>query len=355
MRVALVAHHARATGGQDRYALELARHLAAGDRCDVSLVVLDADGDLPASVSVMRVGTRGLPLLLTAPLFRRAAREAIARGRFDVVHAIGGSLPGAQVVTAQFCHAAWREVAGRQSPYQRLVTRQSESDDRAAYRHPALRAVIAVSRRTADEVVAHYGPLRCPVTVIPNGVDPALFAPAGPPRKARAEPVVLFVGAFARKGLDTAIEALALMRTRVLLRAVGGGSAGRFERLARRLGVRGRVLLEAPTRDIAAAFRSADAFVFPSRYDPFGMVVAEALACGVPVVTSRVAGASELVRSGVNGIVVEDATDAAGFAAGLDAVLAERARMSAAAPGAVAGLDWGTIAERTLAVYRTVV
>jgi UDP-glucose:(heptosyl)LPS alpha-1,3-glucosyltransferase len=352
MRVALVAHHARATGGQDRYALEMARHLAG--HCDVSLVVLDADSDLPASASVLRVGTPGLPLLLAAPLFRRAAREAVARGRFDIVHAIGGSLPGAQVVTAQFCHAAWREVAGRQSPYQRLVSCQSESDDRAAYRHPALRAVIAVSRRTADEVVAHYGPLRCPVTVIPNGVDPAVFAPPGPPRPAAAEPVVLFVGAIARKGLDTAIEALALMRTWAVLRAVGAGPTEVFERLAERRGVRGRVRFEAPTRDIAAAFRSADAFVFPSRYDPFGMVVAEALACGVPVVTSRVAGASELVTSGVNGMIVEDATDAAAFAAGLDTVLRDRARLSAAAPAAVAGLDWETIAGRTLAVYRTV-
>ena len=353
MRVALVAHHARATGGQDRYALELARHLADGGRCQVSLVVLDADGGLPAGVSVVRVATRGLPLLLAAPLFRRAARAAIARGRFDVVHAIGGSLPGAQVVTAQFCHAAWREAAGPQSPYQRLVSRQSEADDRAAYRHSALRAVIAVSHRSAEEVEAHYGPLAVPVTVIPNGVDPAVFAPAGPPRPAAAEPVVLFVGAFARKGLDTAIEALALMRTRAVLRVVGAGAVAGFERLAEARGVRDRVRIEAPTRDIATAFRTADAFVFPSRYDPFGMVVAEALACGVPVVTSRVAGASELVRSGANGVVVEDATDAAGFAAGLDAVLADRARMSAAAPSAVAGLDWGTIAERTLAVYRT--
>lgn len=351
MRVALVAHHARATGGQDRYALELARHLAGP--CDVSLVVLDADTGLPPTVSVLRVGTRGLPLLLTAPLFRRAARAAVARGRFDIVHAIGGALPGAHVVTAQFCHAAWREVAGPQTPYQRLVTRQSAADDRAAYRHPALRAVIAVSQRTADEIAAHYGPLRCPITVIPNGVDPAVFAPSGPPRPPRAEPVVLFVGAFARKGLDTAIEALALMRTWAVLRAVGGGPTKAFARLAERRGVRERVRFEAPTRDIAAAFRSADAFVFPSRYDPFGMVVAEALACGVPVVTSRVAGASELVRDGVNGVVVAEATDAAGFAAGLDTVLRDRARMSAAAPAAVAGLDWGAIAERTLAVYRT--
>jgi len=350
MRVAFVAHHARATGGQDRYALEMARHLTG--HCDVSLVVLDADADLPASVSIIRVGTPGLPLLLTASLFRRAARAAVARGRFDIVHAIGGSLPGVQVVTAQFCHAAWREVAGRQSAYQRLVTLQSEADDRAAYRHPALRAVVAVSARTADEVVAHYGPLRCPVTVIPNGVDRVVFSPSGPPRPAAAEPVVLFVGAFARKGLDTAIEALALMRTWAVLRAVGAGPTEVFAHLADRRGVRGRVRFEAPTRDIAAVFRSADAFVFPSRYDPFGMVVAEALACGVPVVTSRVAGASELVRSGVNGIVVEDATDAAGFAAGLDAALRDRARMSAAAPAAVAGLDWETIAQRTLAVYR---
>ena len=352
MKVALVVHHARPTGGQDRYALELARHLSA--RCEVTLVTIRAEGDLPDAVRVLPVRVPGRPLLLTAPLFRRRAASLLARRGFDIVHAIGGALPGAGVITAQYCHAAWREVAGPRGPYHRLVTRQAVADERDAFRHPALRAVIAVSRRTAAEVEHHYGPLRAPVSVIPNAVDHGAFHPEARAREAAASAVVLFVGAYERKGLETAIEALALMRTPARLRAVGAGPHARFERLAERLGVADRVALEPPRADIAAVFRAADAFVFPTRYDPFGIVIAEALASGVPVVTSAAAGAADLIAPGEHGYVIPDPHDAGAFAAALDATLADRARMSAAAPAAVRELSWAAVAERTYAVYEAV-
>ena len=350
MRVALVVHHARPTGGQDRYALELARHLAA--RCEMTLVAIRVIGDLPRGVRLLAVRAPDRPLLLTAPLFRRAASALLRHEHFDVVHTIGGALPGASVVTAQFCHATWAAVAPRASLNRRLVTRQAIADERAAYRHPALRAVVAVSRTTAADVALHYGPLRAPVTVIPNGVDLDVFRPKGAPRPARDPAVVLFVGAYERKGLETAIEALALMRTRARLRAVGAGPRRRYERLAELLGVADRVALEPPRPDIAAVFAEADAFVFPTRYDPFGMVVAEALACGVPVVTSAAAGAADLITPDEHGYVVPDAHDTRAFADALDAVLADRERMSAAAPSAVRDLSWDAIARRTLDVYR---
>lgn len=350
MRVALVVHHARPTGGQDRYALELARHLAAD--CEVALVAIRATGDLPPGVRLLPVRAPDRPFLLTAALFRRAAGALLRRQHFDVVHAIGGALPGASVITAQFCHAAWAAVAPRPSLYQRAVTHQAIADERAAYRHPALRAVVAVSRTTAADVANHYGPLQAPVTVIPNGVDLDVFRPRGTTRPARDPAVVLFVGAYERKGLETAIQALALMRTRTRLRAVGAGPRRRFELLAERLGVADRVTLEPPRPDIGAVFAEADAFVFPTRYDPFGMVVAEALACGVPVVTSAAAGAADLIVPGEHGAVIPDARDARAFADALDAVLADRERMGATARSAVRDLSWDAIAQRTLDVYR---
>lgn len=357
MRVLLAVHRVRPTGGQDRYVLELARHL--DPRCEVDVVATQVEGELPASVRVHKVNTPARPLLLAAPAFRAAVAPFMNCELFDVVHGLGGALPGANVITAPFCHAAWRASGGVRGPYQRLVSRQAVRDERRAYGHRNLRAVIAVSRRTADELQRWYGPLRAPVTVIPNGVDLETFAPAATPRRrapgARAR--LLLVGAWERKGIETAIEALAAMRSDAELVAVGSGSASRYLSLAARLGVADRVRLEPPRADVADVMRAADVFVFPTRYEPFGMVIAEAMACGVPVVTSAVAGASELMRDGESGRVLPDPRDARAFAAAVDGLLADedaRIAMGQAARRAVQDLGWDRIAARTLEVYRGV-
>jgi len=359
VRVALVIHRLRPGGGQDRYGLELARRLPG--RCTLEVVTISAEGDIPRSVRVRTVAAPSRPAVISVPLFRIGARRALAGRHFDVVHAVGGALPGATVITAQFCNAAWREASAAPGLYQRVALAQAVAIERRAYRHPALRAVIAVSRRTADEVEGHYGPLAVPVTVIPNAVDAVHFRPAAPHAAHGAPPRpglprLLLVGAFERKGLDVAIRALAMMKVPAELLAVGSGRRTAFASLAESLGVGDRVRLEPPSGDIAEVYRTADAFVFPTRYEPFGMVIAEALASGVPVVTSAVAGAAELVRDGESGFVVPDSEDAAGFARALDRVLgsdpAARARMAAAAREAVRTVTWDDVAERTFAVYQ---
>lgn len=357
MKIALVIHRVRPEGGQDRYALELARRLAGA--CQVEIVALRVEGDLPPSVRVRTVRAPSRPALLTAPLFHALAGRAVAGGRFDVVHAVGGALPGANVITAQFCNAAWRDARPAPGVYQRAVLAQAVAGERRAYHHPALRQIIAVSPRTAAELERHYGPLGAPVTVVPNAVDSAQFHPDPTVRRPGALPRVLFVGAYERKGLDVAIRALARMAVRAELVAIGSGGRGALAALAASLGVADRVRLEPPRADIATAYRDADAFVFPTRYEPFGMVIAEALASGVPVVTSAAAGAADLVKDGESGYVVADAEDAAGFARGLDRLLGAdaraRERMAAAAREAVRTLTWDDVAERTLAVYRRAV
>jgi len=345
----------RATGGQDRYALELAARV--GLEHDLDLITLRAEGPLPPRVRVRRVLAPHRPMLLAAPLFRIHGGLLARSVPYDVVHTIGGALPGATVITAQFCAAEWRRLDCGAGWYQRLVSAQAVRDERAAYRHPNLAAVIAVSRRTAEEVKRHYGPLTAPVYVIPNGVDLDAFAPPAVPRPPRPRARLLFVGTFERKGLDIAIRALALLRHDAELLAIGGGPARKFLQVAASLGVAHRVRLEPPRADVAAAFRDADALVFPTRYEPFGMVIAEALACGVPVVTSARAGAADLIRDGDSGYVVADPEDAPGFAAAVDRLLEDAdalARMRRHARDAVRGLGWDEVAAQTLEVYRAV-
>jgi glycosyltransferase involved in cell wall biosynthesis len=355
VRVALAIHHVRPTGGQDRYALELARRLAP--HCELRLIAMSVEGALPPSVRVHTLGIPDLPLLAAAPLFRWRATAALAGLGYDVVHGVGGALPGASVVTAQFCAAEWRRLNPGADTYQRLVSAQAVRDERVTYGHHRLKAVIAVSRRTAEELQRHYGPLEAPVAVVPNAVDQELFRPrrevGAPPARAR----LLFVGAFERKGLDVAIRALALMTRDAALVAIGDGDRARFLRLAREAGVADRVRLEPPRGRIEEAFAEADAFVFPTRYEPYGMVIAEALASGVPVVTTSLAGASELIAEGESGVVLADPEDARGFAAALDRIVGDpavHARMARAARAAVRDLTWDMVAARTLEVYRTV-
>ena len=354
MKVALAIHRVRPGGGQDRYALELARRLAP--HCELDLLTIGAEGELPPEVTVRLVRAPGRPMLLTAALFRRRAGILARTGRYDVVHTVGGALPGATVITAQFCAAEWRRLDRRAGWYQRLVSAQAVRDERWAYRHPALRAVIAVSQRTAAQVERHYGPLRVPVHVVPNAVDLGEFAPrpAGAPRlRAR----LLFVGAYDRKGLDVAIRALARLGADAELVAIGGGDRARYRRLATSLGVADRVLLEPPRARIAEAFAAADVFLFPTRYEPFGMVIAEALASGLPVVTSAMAGAAELIRNGESGYVIADPEDDVAFAAAVDRILGDagaRAAMARGARAAVRDLTWDMVAARTLEVYRSV-
>ncbi len=373
MKLALVVHHARPTGGQDRYVLELARGLAT--RHEVHLVAVGAEGLEGTSVQIHALPIADRPVLFLQPRFARAAAAALARDRFDLVHAVGGCLPGAGIVTAQYVHAAWRAARRRyqvrESPtplhalYHRLVTRQAEAYDRRAYGHAALRRVIAVSRHTRDELARHYGVAAERVSVVPNGVDPATFDRRRWPA-ARAElrrslgllddaVVALLIGTYARKGLDTAIAALARASDAVHLAVAGTGDAGWARGVAGACGFGARLHLLGPRRDVAALCAGADLFVLPTRYEPFGMVIAEAMAASLPVVVAGCAGAAEYLRHGENGFVVDAADDVAGFAAAIRAILADRARaetIGRAARATAAALAWPMVVAQTEAAYR---
>ncbi|MGL4553886.1 MAG: glycosyltransferase, partial [Gemmataceae bacterium] len=142
------------------------------------------------------------------------------------------------------------------------------------------------------------------------------------------------------KGLGPLLHALARLPDAVPLKvaAVAVRDAGPFVRLARRLGVAGRVRFYPHTAAMGAWYRAADLLVHPTFYDPCSLVVLEALACGLPVITSRFNGAAERFHSADEGVVLDDPHDDAALAAALTRLAdpACRARMAGHAP-AVAG------------------
>lgn len=155
------------------------------------------------------------------------------------------------------------------------------------------------------------------------GVDRGLFRPEAEPgkRSPGAAFRLLFVGNnFELKGLRTVLSALAMLGNRLdaSLTVAGGGPEARYRRLAARLGIGGRVAFAgalAPAT-VAELYRRHDALVHPSFYDPFPLVVVEALASGLPVVTTRRTGASEVLPPDA-GLLLDDPADAAALAAAL--------------------------------------
>jgi glycosyltransferase involved in cell wall biosynthesis len=228
---------------------------------------------------------------------------------------------------------------------------------RAAYRRA--RRVIAISRALAREA-AVFGFPESAVALIPNAVDLERFRPVTPAGKTRrraalgldpdAEIAITVSRLVRRKGLLTLVEAwagVARDRPRAMLLIVGGGPGPRSMHDAERplraavaaRGLGGRVRLVGPVADVERWLQAGDLFVFASEEESFGCALAEAMACGLPVVCTRIEGAAEdLVVEGVHGLTF-DVGDVETLRRGLADLLADpaaRAAMGAAAREAVA-------------------
>ena len=216
--------------------------------------------------------------------------------------------------------------------------------------HPLrARRVVTISALERDMVLRHYPYPRERITVVYNGVDRTQFHPGVREERAAArrdlglDPAEL-VGVFPannfhRKGLDRVIDALALLSPaeRPLVLVAGRGRAAAYRGRAERAGVGSRLRFAGVVARPERLYAAADFLVLPSRYDSFGNVHLEALACGLPVVTSAMAGGSEIVRPGETGFVIPGEGGVAELAEALGRIRDPdlRARMSAAAPESV--------------------
>jgi D-inositol-3-phosphate glycosyltransferase len=237
---------------------------------------------------------------------------------------------------ARLKNGAARTTAEVEPPLRaRQETRIARSVDR----------IVAATEAERDELVRHGAP-RSRIAVVPCGVDTDLFRP-GRVTDARRElglppgPLLLYVGRIAPiKGLETLLEAVATLRAAghpVRLLVIGGDAdeaADGHEAYVRGLACR-RELCEAvtflgsqPQPALRAYYVAADATVMPSYYESFGMVALEAMACGSPVIASRVGGLATTVRDGVTGVLVPDG-DVAALARGIETVLSDPARRRA--------------------------
>ena len=377
MKIAIIRQRYNPYGGAERF-VERALAALAGEGAEVTLITRNWEG----------APREGFKQITCNPPYSRlfggraardrsfsaAAQLEMAKGGFDITQS-HERIPGCMIFRAgDGVHAAWLDHRARAlGSLQRLTQRWSSyhryvvGAEKAMFEHPALRVVICNSQMVADEIGHYYGVDRNRLQVIYNGVDTALFHPrlaaefrvstraaAGIPESA---PLLLYVGSgFERKGVPQLLRAFAKAGNKAAHLAIVGADRKlkAMQALAVKLGLGQRVHFTGPLKDVRGWYGAADGFVLPTLYDPCPNAALEALACGLPIVTSTTCGAQEWVRSGENGWVV-DALDETGLAERLDdlAALAGNTAARGAARASVEALTLPAMAERLLALYRS--
>lgn len=379
LAVAIVRARYNPFGGAERFAQ---RALAALSSRGVELTVIARQwgetppGEAARATHFVRVDPFYVGSLWRDWSFARGVHRALRDRRFAIVQS-HERIPGLPIYRAgDGVHAeylaqraralpAWRRAWLAADPYHRYLL----AVERRMFQHPRLRAVICNSEMVREEIRTRFGVDRSRLHLVRNGVDLQRFRPPSRAERDAARewlgvasggPVFAFVGSgFERKGLAGAIRAFARLdprRDARLLVAGGDRRAGRYEALAARLGVGSRVRLLGGLDDVRPLLWAADAFVLPTLYDPFPNAALEALACGLPTLTSTRSGAAEVLREGVSGYV-RDALDIEGLANAM-AALSETAgqdAMRSAARESVAGLSLEAMAAALIALYERLI
>jgi UDP-glucose:(heptosyl)LPS alpha-1,3-glucosyltransferase len=374
VKIALIRQRYTPSGGAERYVAQLVAALTGAGH-DVHLYARRWT-DAPEGVTVHRVPGLPAPAFLRILSFAWMAGRMSRSGAYDLVHSFDRTIRPDIYRAGDGCHRAWldrrRAIEGRA---RRGLDRLNPLHQSllALERHlfqGGCRRIIANSRMVREEILRYYGTPGSSVRVIYTGVDLGRFHP-GRGAAARVafreglgvdpdDPVVLFAGSgFERKGLRFLLAAAGRMREVRGLRIwiLGKGDSRRVRALADRLGIADRVHLAGPVADPERWMGAADLFVLPTIYDPFSNACLEAMASGLPVITTAANGAAEVIEEGRSGAVVSDPRDAQGLADRMADFLdpARREERRSAARAAAGAFPVGRHVEQVMAVYEEVV
>ena len=209
----------------------------------------------------------------------------------------------------------YRKSIGEKTPIATKIVSKIEK-----YNLRKCKKIISMSNHTKEDIINFYGIPSEKIEVVYDGINIEKFNPKNK-KKHREEIrnmhkiskndfVVLFVGnPFERKGLKYLIEAVSFIKEDVKILVLGNDDINPYVDMAKKLGVDNEIIYAGFSKEVYKYFNAADIFVFPTLYEPFGLVITEAMASGLPVVTSRIAGASELIDEYKTGFLLNNPKD----------------------------------------------
>jgi len=352
MKIALVILHADpARGGAERYTVDLARALA---RRGHEVSILASDFAAPVEkVGFEKIGAGGFTRAGRYRRFLDNLDAHLAGTKYEIVHAMLPVRrcdlyhPHAGIAAEEL--AKWNVHLNPRRKAMAEVERELMTDSSGP-------VVLCLSEYVKGFAVKHYPLPAQRMATLFNAVDLARFEPV------RAEHVgttaLIIANDYERKGLEQVIRALAIVGPLNLkLDVVGKEEPGKYDVLAKDLEVADAVAFLGAVSDPRPRYAAADFFVLPTKHDPCSLVVLEALAMGLPVISTKFNGACEVMTDGVHGFVLDDPEDAGALAAAMKKMLepARREEMRKACLELRPRLSYETHLDRLEEVYGDVI
>ncbi|MDN4628197.1 glycosyltransferase family 4 protein [Erwinia sp. PsM31] len=334
VRLAIVRQKYRPDGGAERF---ISRALEAldDDSLDLNIITRSWQGEPKPEWHLHICNPKKWGRISRERGFALAARACWQREKFDIVQS-HERIAGCDIFRAgDGVHRVWlaqrarivspvQKLLADLSPYHRYVMAAEEE----MFRSPALKKIICNSLMVKNDIMRCFQVPEEKFAVIYNAIDAQRFQPATPAERQQSRAslrlpdeakVFIYVGSgFERKGLRASISALAATEAHLLVVGQDKQQA-RYLSHARALGCEKRVHFVGVQHNVIPYYHAADALILPTLYDPFPNVILEAMACGLPVITSDTCGGAEFIVNGEQGYVC-DALDIVALSAAAQAI-----------------------------------
>ncbi|RMF88162.1 MAG: glycosyltransferase family 1 protein [Nitrospinota bacterium] len=351
MKIALIRKAFRLHGGAERFTSRFLQELQHQGH---AVHLFAHRWSLPSGTSCT---LHPVPLLkglsvLQVLSFALATAWLVRRETFDLVFSFERTLVQDVYRAGDGCHRQWLRQRRRYYPFLQVVGdrwnplhRVILAIERRLYAPDGTCQIIANSYQVKEEIMRHYATPAGRIAVVYNGIDLETFHPRlrarwreeGRQRYGIPEEtlVLLFVGSgFQRKGLTYLLSALKRLEQQVscplLLLVVGKGNPKPYQRQVAQEGIRSPVLFPGVQAEIERYYALADLFVLPTLYDPFSNATLEAMASGLPVITTAWNGAAEILGAWRERLVVSEPAATEVLAQKIIDVLPEREAVGAA-------------------------
>lgn len=381
MKIAMTSRVYNKKGGISRYVAELAERFA--DEHEIHIFTSkweDVENDkiifhktpLPRGPILIDAGTYFLEMSAISKLMRR---------RFDIIHTEGLESVWLDVVTAHSIHRGALEAMkniGELKPLGAMDKFLLTIEKLNYSRYKNYRKIIADSTSSKEELMKYYNVPDEDIVVIPLGVDLDEYKPLEKSkltelrRKYRIDEndILLLIVAteFYRKGMVELINAISILikqrsYNNIKLLIVGRARNEGLRRgdtyyreLARKLGVFKEVIFTGHINDLNLHYNLADIFVFPTKYEAFGIPTLEAMAAGLPVLNSKI-GAGELITDGIDGIYLDNPNNIEEIADKLEMLITDeklRKLLGKNARKTAMKYSWDETARKTMEVYQQI-
>ncbi len=377
MKIALVRKSYDPYGGAERYLAQFMDRLSQhGHAIHVFANRWEEGkgGEPKGHVFFHQVPMIRAPSFVEALSFALFSKRLLQKETFDVIHSFERTLYQDIYRAGDGCHREWLIQRKKMDPWIKRLShpvnplhRSLLFLEKGLFQSTRLKKIMANSQRGKEDIIRHYGVPPEKIEVIYNGVDLNVFHPQNvelyrrPLREELKIPpdafVTLFLGSgYRRKGLDGLMAAFVRVREEIptaRLLVAGKDQINEYREKARRLGVENGVLFLGPTQRARELYAASDLFALPTLYDPFSNACLEAMATGIPVLTTRQNGVAELIEDQQNGFLLQDPKDHAVISEKISAFYHSPAKISFGQKARTASLsfDFDSTIQRMVHIY----